>query len=425
MKQIRTIKYIDMFVPADSDVDHLIDITKEPYYKKVSDISVNTFNICEIIFKKSLDYGFSVDKAIIFSKKAGYEHLENNSNADTIINDVINQLVKEHKTQSPKYNINNIPSTDNKEFKIIKDNDQQIIINDYCNTGIEILKHLVGIESKMIIYELNIIQQSISVSFLDMKDTQFKITDFNLSSENIKFIIENLKTKDEIITVKEISENIQVFFLGKMIYDTKEGKRSNDDIMKHLSTTDEDTETEESITPYEDVVKHEYNDEDTVESNDEDTVESNDSNDNEEKEELLGLVHEKEEFIEYNNKILINPIILKRGKKNTNYNIIKFDNNDSDTNDIINEKLSLEHKKEQETIEYNSNKILINPIILKRSIKNTDYNIIKYDNDSEVNEILDENNEILDENNNNYLEIKEDNKKIIINSILLRRITPV
>ena len=39
MKQIRTIKYIDMFVPTnDFKEDHLIDITREPYYKKITDV---------------------------------------------------------------------------------------------------------------------------------------------------------------------------------------------------------------------------------------------------------------------------------------------------------------------------------------------------------------------------------------------------
>ena len=90
MKQIRTIKYIDMFVPTnDFKEDHLIDITREPYYKKITDVTQNTFNICEIIYKKSLDYGFPISKAIDFSKNAGLAHLENNPNAD--VNDFINE----------------------------------------------------------------------------------------------------------------------------------------------------------------------------------------------------------------------------------------------------------------------------------------------------------------------------------------------
>jgi hypothetical protein len=334
MKQIRAIKYINMFVPADSDVDHLIDITVEPYYKKVPNVTENIFNICEIIFKKSLDYGFSVDKAKEFSQKAGFEHLKNNSNADKIINDIINQLVEEYKTESNRSNLNNIPSTNNKEFEIVIENDQHIIINDYCNTGIEILKHLVGIESKMIIYELNIVKKLISISFLDLKDTQFKITDFNLSYDNVKFITDNLKIKNEIITVKEISENIQVFFLGKMIYDTKEGKRGKDNVMINLSTTEED-ESEELITPYEEIVNKEYDD-------DEETIESNHSSEKEE-----NIIEQDEVLTEYNNRILINPILLRK-------------HNNINTNNLKNISTIYENKKDKK-----NTKLIINPFLLK------------------------------------------------------------
>lgn len=303
MKQIRTIKYIDMFVPNnDSTEDHLIDITREPYYKKVSDVYLNTFNICEIIYKKSLDYGFPSEKAIEFSKNAGLSHLESNPDANNIIKKVINRLENESKILSSSESIKSIKSG-KKEFKIVEETNEKIIIHDHCETGIEILKHLAGIESKMIIYELNIVKSCISISFLDIKGTEFKITDFNLGKKNVKFIKEKIKVKNEIVTVTEVSNNIKVFFLGKMIYDTKEGKIFDKDYnMRNLSSDEEEEESNLEIKPYNEIV---------LENNSEDTIESD-----------LEINNEDTEVLEYNNKlinntksntknkILINPLLL-------------------------------------------------------------------------------------------------------------------
>jgi len=293
-----------MFVPTnDFKEDHLIDITREPYYKKVTDVTQNTFNICEIIYKKSLDYGFPISKAIDFSKNAGLAHLENNPNADNIIKDVINRLNNNSRnlSSSSSESIKCIKSPKRK-FEIVEETNEKIIIHDHCETGIEILKHLVGIESKMIIYELNVIKSCISISFLDFKGTQFKITDFNLSKKNIKFIREKIKVKNEIVTIMEVSNNIKVFFLGKMIYDTKEGKIIDNDFdMRNLSSSESESE-EKEIKPYEEII---------LENNSEDTEES------EVEDEDLD-----QDVFEYNNKIidsiksekksiiLINPILL-------------------------------------------------------------------------------------------------------------------
>lgn len=308
MKQIRTIKYIDMFVPTnDFKEDHLIDITREPYYKKVTDVTQNTFNICEIIYKKSLDYGFPISKAIDFSKNAGLAHLENNPNADNIIKDVIDRLSNNSKilSSSSSESIRCIKSPKRK-FKIVEETNEKIIIHDHCETGIEILKHLVGIESKMIIYELNVVKSYISISFLDFKGTEFKITDFNLSKKNIKFIREKIKVKNEIVTIMEVSNNIKVFFLGKMIYDTKEGKIIDNDFdMRNLSSSESESENvEKEIKPYEEIIL-ENNSEDTEESEGEEQYEDQD----------LGVFEYNNKIIdsiksEKKNIILINPILL-------------------------------------------------------------------------------------------------------------------
>jgi len=312
-----------MFVSNnDSNVDHLIDITREPYYKKVNDINQNIFNICEIIYKKSLDYGFSTSKSLEFSRNAGLEHLENNPNANQILDKIMKKLSNDKNILSSSESIrclNYSKEELSKEFSIVEETEEKIIIHDHCQTGIEILKHLVGIESKMIIYELSIIDSCISVSFLDNKGTEFKITDFNLSKKNVRFIKEKIKIKHEIITVIEVHNNIKVFFLGKMIYDTKEGKIVDDEYnMRNLSSEEESEDTSnkksenDEIKPYEERVLEN----DSYEDTDEDTDETED----------IIETNSNEELYEYNNKnlsiksestnkILINPILLLNLRK--------------------------------------------------------------------------------------------------------------
>ena len=371
MKQIRTVQYIDLFASScDQTIDFLIDITRLPYYKKVSDVNQNIFNICEIIYKKSLDYGFSVEKAIEFSQNAALDHLLNVSDIEkkNIIKNAIDKL-------------SNIPSGANKyksssssddltEYIIVKNDEKKILIHDNCNTGIEILKYLSGIESKTIIYDLDIIKSTINVSFLDYNNTQFQITDFNLRKSDIIFIKENINLKQEIITVEEKSNNILVYFLGKLIFDTSEAmKKTKSHNMRTLSTTEEEiVNTKEDLQDdnikiksyQEQILEDKHDDEDDDEDDDDDEDNDNDDEEDDDDDE-----DENNSQIQYDNKnneddnknnknniihkgLLINPILLRRGNINTS----SISNNINTNNDI---------KKKSKLI---NKKLLINPVLI-------------------------------------------------------------
>ena len=248
MKTIRTIKYIDMFVPTiDHHLDYLIDITVEPYYFKVSDLHQNILNIFQIIYKKSLDYGFKKLEAIEFAKKAALFHLEdvniNKKSKDEILKKSIEKIIDVDPNQI-KIDMSKVSES---EFIVVKNDNSEITIHDYDIVGIEILKHLVDLEAKMICYNIDIDQKMIKISFLDFKNKFNLITDLKLSTENIKFIKENINTKKKLLDITMENEKIQIFFLEKEIFNTKDCKLNLGDSDINDSTTIDSDESSDII----------------------------------------------------------------------------------------------------------------------------------------------------------------------------------
>lgn len=240
--------------------------------------------------------------------------------------ETINEVIEKINTSNPnKYKIES--KNDTKEFNILVNDNEKILIHDYCDTGIQILNLLSGIEAKVIIYDIDIKNLCISVLFIDNKNSEFKISDFDLDKENITFIQESINVKKEIITISENSNNIQVFFLGKLIYDTKDGKNKIPDYcMKNLSSSEEDINSqntcseEQTIKPYNEVLKETISDENTIES------------DNSSEEEIIkSIYYEIEEYdnkkellpesnsLQYKDKMLINPVLLINKSIKNNY----------------------------------------------------------------------------------------------------------
>lgn len=225
MKTIRTIKYIDMFVPTiDHHLDYLIDITVEPYYFQVSDLNQNILNIFQIIYKKSLDYGFKKLEAIEFGKRAVSSHLEGINISKKSKDEILQKSIEKIIDIDPNQIKIDMSKVSDSEFIVVKNDDSEITIHDYDIVGIEILKHLVDLEAKMICYNININQKIIKISFLDFKNKFNLITDLKLSTENIKFIQENINTKKKLLDITMENEEIQIFFLEKEIFNTKDCK---------------------------------------------------------------------------------------------------------------------------------------------------------------------------------------------------------
>ena len=305
MKNIRTVKYIDMFVKTnDHELDHLIDLTVEPYYQSVHDTFENIQNICKIIYKKSLNYGFTTSKALEFSKIAGSDHLikmgiVESEEQSKILNIIINNLIDNKREKLE------IKSNDS-DFIIIKNNETNVIIHDYGETSLNLLKYLVDIDSKMIKLDFNLKTKLVNISFLDQQNEIKNITEFEISDENFHYIKNNLDQR-YILDIIENNDGISVYFLKKIILETKDNEIKFVNISGKIENKEDNF-----IRSYENIIEESKTESETETETESETENNLESNVIQDESEFIVFCNQKKSkkiFSYKRDNLLINPIV--------------------------------------------------------------------------------------------------------------------
>jgi hypothetical protein len=251
MKKIRSIKYIDIFTNTnDSNLDFVIDITEPPYYNHSNDIDKTIIDIGNIIYNKSLKFGFSKVEASVFAKKA----IQDNLNKYKVKRDVKKIIMKIY--DSNRYNYNNDNKND-KYFLIEEDNDSKTIIRDHNPFVLCILNEISDIDAKFIKIILDKKKEICEIKYSNISNKIIKVLDLSITNKKINFLIKNIRDNKYALKINDGGNSITVSFFDNIIFSMSKINLSNiikDNINKMDKSENTIIKSEDTIIKSEDTI---------------------------------------------------------------------------------------------------------------------------------------------------------------------------